>query len=122
MLEQIQPLYDKLVVKRIKIDKTSSGLYLPDDGAGATLVKGEVVAIGGGKLAFDGSIVPLIVKVGDVVSFNRNNEIEAEEDYALLREESLIGIVIDNETDKINNNIEITSTLIKIVKDNFQQE
>lgn len=95
MLEQVQPLYDKLVVKRIKETKTVGGLYLPDEGASSVMVKGEVVAVGGGKLAFNGEVVPLVVKVGDIVSFNRNNEIEAEEDYALLREEGLIGIVLE---------------------------
>ena len=97
MLEQIQPLYDRVVVKRIKETQTKGGIILPDEGAGCALVQGSVIAVGNGKISMNGMLIPLTVKVGDIICFNRQNEIEAEEDYALLREESLVGIVKDIE-------------------------
>ena len=66
---QIQPLGDRVVVKRFEAsEKTSGGILLPDT-AKDKPQKGKVLAVGPGKTTKDGTFTPLDVKEGDVVLF-----------------------------------------------------
>jgi chaperonin GroES len=66
---KIRPLGDRLVVRRAASDeKTSGGIYLPDNAKNKPQ-KGEVLAVGPGKLNKDGTRRPPQVKEGDVVLF-----------------------------------------------------
>ena len=65
----LKPLNDRVLVKRLESEeRTASGLYIPDT-AKEKPSKGEVVAVGPGKHADDGKLVPMAVKVGDMVLF-----------------------------------------------------
>ena len=67
----LKPLNDRVLVKRLESEeRTASGLYIPDT-AKEKPSKGEVVAVGPGKHADDGKLVPMAVKVGDMVLFNK---------------------------------------------------
>ena len=68
----IRPLYDRIVVKRIEeeADKTAGGLFIPDS-AKEKPQQGEVVAVGKGKRADDGKLIPLDVKAGDRILFGK---------------------------------------------------
>ena len=67
----LKPLNDRVLVKRLESEeRTASGLYIPDT-AKEKPSKGEVVAVGPGKHADDGKLVPMTVKVGDMVLFNK---------------------------------------------------
>ena len=69
---KVRPMYDRVVVRRIDSErKTAGGIVIPDT-AGDKPDKGEVVAVGGGRLLDSGNVVPLAVNVGDTVIFNRN--------------------------------------------------
>ena len=66
---QIQPLGDRVVVKRFEAsEKTAGGILLPDT-AKDKPQKGKVLAVGPGRLTKDGKYTPLDVKVGDTVLF-----------------------------------------------------
>ena len=55
----LKPLNDRVLVKRLESEeRTASGLYIPDT-AKEKPSKGEVVAVGPGKHADDGKLVPL---------------------------------------------------------------
>ena len=59
----LKPLNDRVLVKRLESEeRTASGLYIPDT-AKEKPSKGEVVAVGPGKHADDGKLVPMAVKV-----------------------------------------------------------
>jgi chaperonin GroES len=94
----IVPLRDFVVVsKEAEDERTSPGslLYRPQT-AEAKIVRGTVKAVGSGRVTGDGNVVPLEVKEGDRVVFNRNfaTEItEGAETFLLLREDQLLCVV-----------------------------
>jgi len=65
----IRPLHDRVVIKRMEEEqKTAGGIIIPDTAAEKPS-KGEVVAVGNGKILDNGEVRPLDVKVGDKVLF-----------------------------------------------------
>lgn len=92
----IQPLGDRVLIKRLEAEeKTKGGIVLPDT-AKEKPQKGEVVAVGKGKVLESGKVEPLEVKKGDKVLFGKyaGNEIAYKEDeYLILREEDILAII-----------------------------
>ena len=65
----IKPLADRIVIKVIEdTEQTSGGIFIPDS-AKEKPQKGEVVAVGEGKMNDNGEREPMDVKVGDVVLY-----------------------------------------------------
>ncbi len=92
----IRPLHDRVVVKRLEQEtKTASGIVLPD-AAAEKPDQGEVKAVGKGKKADDGKVVPLDVKVGDRVLFGKysGQTVKVDGDELLvMREEDIMGVI-----------------------------
>lgn len=92
----VRPLHDRILVKRTTEDeKTAGGLYIPDT-AKEKPQKGEVVAAGKGRVLEDGKVLPLEIKVGDKILFSKYAGTELKlngEDYLMMREEDVLGIV-----------------------------
>ena len=92
----LKPLNDRVLVKRLESEeRTASGLYIPDT-AKEKPSKGEVVAVGPGKHADDGKHVPMAVKVGDMVLFNKYAGTEVKIDGAehlVMREDDILAII-----------------------------
>jgi len=92
----IQPLGDRALVKRLEAEeKTKGGIVLPDT-AKEKPQKGEVVAVGKGRVLESGKVEPLEVKKGDKVLFGKyaGNEISYKEDeYLILKEEDILAIL-----------------------------
>ena len=66
-----KPLHDRVVVRRIEEDqRTAGGIIIPDS-AKEKPQQGEVIAVGSGARNEQGALVPLDVKVGDVVLFGK---------------------------------------------------
>ncbi|HUQ29941.1 MAG TPA: co-chaperone GroES [Candidatus Paceibacterota bacterium] len=69
-----QPLGDRVVVRpdsKGVEKKLASGIILPESADKEKLMKGEVVAVGPGKRAENGTRIAVEVKVGDVVFFKK---------------------------------------------------
>ena len=65
----IRPLGDKIVIKVIEdAEQTSGGIFIPDS-AKEKSQKGEVIAVGEGKMSEKGEREPMDVKVGEIVLF-----------------------------------------------------
>ena len=65
----IKPLADRIVIKVVDdVQQTSGGIFIPDS-AKEKPQKGEVVAVGLGKMNDKGEREPLDVKVGDTVLY-----------------------------------------------------
>ena len=65
----IKPLGDRIVIKVIEdTEQTSGGIFIPDS-AKEKPQKGEIVAVGLGKMNDKGEREPMDVKVGDVVLY-----------------------------------------------------
>ena len=92
----IRPLYDRIVLQRIKEEETSrNGIIIPDS-AKEKPQEGEVIAIGKGKRLDDGKMVALDVKAGDRILFGKysGNEIKLDGvDYIVMREDDVLGVL-----------------------------
>ena len=67
----IRPLHDRVIIRRMEEEKTSQGGIVIPDSATEKPVKGEVVAVGNGKILESGDVRPLDVKVGDIILFGK---------------------------------------------------
>ena len=93
----IEPLYDRIVVKPLEAEaKTKGGILLPDT-AKEKPQEGEIIAVGKGKLMDSGNVHPLTVKKGDRVLYGKysGSEITTKQGQELLimREEDVLAIV-----------------------------
>ena len=92
----IRPLGDRVLVKRVsEQEKTKGGIVLPDT-AKEKPQKGEIIAVGEGKLTEDGKRIPMSVKKGDKVIFAKyaGTEIEIEdEEYLLMSESDILAVL-----------------------------
>jgi len=93
---KIHPLYDRVVVKRWEEEKTSPGGIVIPDTAKEKPIKGEVIAVGNGKILEDGQLRPLSVKAGDKVLIGKYSGTEVKIDgteYVILREDDIMGVL-----------------------------
>ena len=94
---KFQPLHDRVAIKPLKQEeKTTGGIIIPDS-AKEKPQKGEVVAVGEGARDTAGKIIPMQVKVGDVVLYGKwgGNDIKIEgEDLMILKENEILGILV----------------------------
>jgi chaperonin GroES len=68
----IKPLGDRVIIKPITEDVTTkSGIVLPETVEKEKAEKGEVLAVGPGRVLDSGEIAPITVKVGDKVMFKK---------------------------------------------------
>ena len=92
---KIHPLADRVVVKPLEQEsKTKSGIIIPDT-AKEKSQKGKVIAVGAGKYE-DGKLVPLSVKVGELVLYREYGGEELkldEENVVILKEEDILAII-----------------------------
>ena len=97
---QLRPLGDHVIVKPLKENEiTKSGIVLPDTVDKEKPEKGEVIAIGPGKLMDNGQRAPMSVKVGDKVVFKKYSpdEIKIDNEEVLVLNESDIIAVIESQ-------------------------
>jgi chaperonin GroES len=90
-----RPLHDRLLVRRIEeAAKSAGGIIIPDT-AKEKPMEGEVVAVGPGIRAEDGTVHPLEVKPGDRVLFGKwsGTEIKLDgEELMIMKEADLMGV------------------------------
>lgn len=93
---KIRPLHDRVIIKRMEEERLSAGGIVIPDSATEKPIKGEVIAVGQGKILEDGSVRPIGVKVGEKVLFGKysGTEVKIEgTDYLVMREEDLMGVI-----------------------------
>jgi chaperonin GroES len=94
---KIRPLHDNVIVKPVTQEEvTKSGIVLPDTVDKERPEKGEVIAIGEGKLLDDGKRAPMGVKVGDIVMFKKYSPDELkvdDEEYLVISEGNILAVL-----------------------------
>ncbi len=94
---KITPLNDRVVIKRFEAEEKSAGGIVLPDSARNKPQKGEVLAVGPGKLHKDGTRKPLQVKVGDKVLFTNwaGDEFKRGQgdDILLMHEEDILAVL-----------------------------
>ncbi|QIM18169.1 co-chaperone GroES [Leucobacter coleopterorum] len=92
----IKPLEDRIVIKQVEAEQTtSSGLVIPDS-AKEKPQEGEVVAVGPGRVSDSGTRIPLDVAVGDVVIYSKFGGTEVKvsgDDYLVLSARDILAVV-----------------------------
>ncbi len=95
----LKPLNDNVIIKPITADEvTKAGIVLPDTVDKEKPEKGEVVAVGEGKLLDNGQRAVMSVKVGQKVMFKKYSPDEIkidEEDYLVISQSDIIAIIQD---------------------------
>ena len=93
---KFKPLRDRILVKYSEeAEKSAGGLYIPDT-AKEKPQKGEIVAVGTGRITDDGKLQKMEVKVGDIVLFDKYSGSKITIDnveYLIIKEEDVLGIV-----------------------------
>jgi chaperonin GroES len=94
---KIRPLNENVVVKPItKEEVSASGIVLPDTLDKERPERGEVIAIGEGKLLENGQRAPMSVKVGDKVMFKKYSPDEIKidkEEYLVISQNDILAIL-----------------------------
>ncbi len=96
MATTIKPLHDRVIVRRIEENETTSGGIIIPDSAKEKPQEGEVIAVGEGKYKEDGTRQTLDVKKGDRVLFGKysGSEITLDsEELLMMREDEILGII-----------------------------
>ncbi|MEL7479112.1 MAG: co-chaperone GroES [Pseudomonadota bacterium] len=92
----IRPLHDRVIVKRLEEETKSAGGIVLTGSAAEKSTRGEIVAVGNGRVLDNGEVRSLQVKAGDTVLFGsyieKTEKIEGQE-YLIMREDNILGIV-----------------------------
>jgi chaperonin GroES len=99
-----RPLHDRVLVQPLDgEEKTAGGIIIPDT-AKEKPSEGKVIAVGPGAKTEDGKILPMEVKVGDLVLFGKWSGTEVKIDgveYSIMKESDIMGIMSKKKINKI---------------------
>lgn len=92
----MKPIRDRILIKPLDSDTTTaSGIVIPD-AAQEKPLKGTVIAVGTGRVTEEGMVIPLEVKVGDVVLYSKFGgqtvKLEGQE-HIVLKEDDVLAII-----------------------------
>ena len=93
---KIRPLNDRLLVKRLEEEATTSGGIIIPDSAKEKPAEGEIIAVGPGKTNDKGDRVALQVKEGDRVLFSKYGGTDVKldgDDFLIMREDDILGVI-----------------------------
>lgn len=94
---KIRPLHDRVIVKRLEIESVSTGGIVLTGSAAEKSTRGEVVAVGNGRILENGTVQPLDVVVGNQVIFNEGYGVKSEkidgEEVLIMSESDILAIV-----------------------------
>jgi chaperonin GroES len=96
---KLRPLHDRVVIRRSEEEtKTAGGIVLPGSAAEKPN-RGEIVAVGAGRVLKSGEVRPVAVKVGDKVVFgpySGSNTVKVDgEDLLVMSESEILAVVED---------------------------
>lgn len=91
-----RPLHDRVVVRRVGSEEKSAGGIIIPDTAQEKPSEGEVVSVGTGARAEDGTVTPMDVKAGDRVLFGKWSGTEVTidgEELLIMKESDIMGVI-----------------------------
>lgn len=92
----LRPLHDRVIVRRMEEETMSAGGIVIPDNAAEKPSRGEVIAVGNGKVTDSGEVRALSVKVGDKVLFGKyaGTEVKVEgEELLVMREDDIVAVI-----------------------------
>lgn len=93
---KLKPLGDRVLVKPLEQKEVKKGGIIIPDTAKEKPMEGEVIATGKGKVADDGKLIAMDVKVGDKILYGKysGTEVKIEDvEYLIMHQEDILGIV-----------------------------
>jgi len=93
---KIRPLHDRVVIRRTEEERTSPGGIVIPDTAAEKPIRGEVIAVGKGKILDNGEVRKLELKKGDKVLFGKYSGTEVKvdgEEYLVMREDDVMAVI-----------------------------
>jgi len=93
---KLRPLHDRVIVKRMEEERMSAGGIVIPDSATEKPVRGEVLAVGNGKILENGDKRALDIKVGDTILFGKYSGTEVKvdgEELLVMREEDIMAVI-----------------------------
>lgn len=93
---KLRPLHDRVIIKRLEAETKSAGGIVIPDSATEKPIRGEVVAVGSGKILEDGKVRPVGVKAGEKVLFGKYSGTEVKvdgEDLIIMKESDILGLL-----------------------------
>jgi chaperonin GroES len=92
----VKPLADRIIIRPLEAEqKTAGGIIIPD-AAKEKPQRGEVVAVGPGKVSDSGQKVEMYVKKGDTVLYGKYSGTEVQidgSDYLIMRESDILALL-----------------------------
>lgn len=92
----VKPLEDRVIVRTLGAEeKTAGGIIIPDN-AKEKPQKGEIIAVGPGKMSEKGDRLSMSLKAGDKVLFGKYSGTEVtidSQDYLIMRESDILAII-----------------------------
>ena len=92
----LKPLGNRVLVKRLEAEKTLKGGIILPDTAQVKQEQVEVIAVGDGKKDDSGKLIPMPVKVGDIVLMEKYAGQEVtldDQEYTIIKADDLIAII-----------------------------
>jgi len=92
----LRPLHDRVIVKRMEEERMSAGGIVIPDSATEKPVRGEVLAVGNGKILENGEKRALDINVGDTILFGKYSGTEVKvdgEELLVMREEDIMAVI-----------------------------
>ena len=92
---KLKPVNDKIVVKTNsqKEEVTEGGILLPDTVDQGKLMEGEVMAVGNGMYSASGTLIPVVVDVGDKILYNKHAQLHEYDDLVIMSVNEVLSIV-----------------------------
>ena len=93
---KLRPLHDRVIIKRVEEERTTPGGIVIPDSATEKPIRGEVLAVGNGKILDNGEQKALDVKVGDKVLFGTYSGTEVKvdgEELLVMREDDIMAVI-----------------------------
>ena len=96
-MSKLKPVNDKIVVKTKSKEEevTEGGILLPDTVDTGKLIEGEVVSVGKGMYSANGTLIPVVVNVGDTILYNKHAQTHEYGDYVIMSVNEVLSIVED---------------------------
>ena len=93
---KLKPVNDKIVVKPNSKEEevTESGILLPDTVDSGKLMEGEVVSVGKGMYSASGTLIPVVVDVGETILYNKHAQLhEYDDDLVIMSVNEVLSVL-----------------------------
>ena len=95
-MSKLKPVNDKIVVKTNSKEEevTEGGILLPDTVDQGKLMEGEVMAVGNGMYSASGTLIPVVVDVGDKILYNKHAQLhEYDDDLVIMSVNEVLSVL-----------------------------